>query len=218
MRPSSAGCCASWSASGLPDASVDAEALVEKLHGTDRRSTGRADEVAADVLAEPNLFGALVDAMTGSDAVVRMRAADAAEKVTRSRPDLLTAHKARLLGEAAAAPQQEVRWHIAQMLPRLELTHNERDRAVQLLLGYLDDESRIERTFAMQALADLAAEDEALRARVTPILERLAAIGSPAMRSRGRKLVDRLRRAPRARGALRRDAPAARNQTPDSQR
>jgi HEAT repeat protein len=173
----------------------DAAALLEKLHGTDRRSTGRVDEVVADVLAAPDLFGVLIAAMTGPDAVVRMRAADSAEKITRTRPELLAAHKAHLLGEVSAVPQSEVRWHVAQMLPRLELTESERRRAVQLLLGYLEDESSIERTFAMQALADLAAGDEALRERVLPILERLAASGTPSMRSRGRKLVASLRRA-----------------------
>ena len=53
---------------------------------------------------------------------LRMRAADAAEKITCRRPDLLVACKQRLLDEIAAVPQQEVRWHVAQMLPRLALT------------------------------------------------------------------------------------------------
>lgn len=128
--------------------------------------------------------------MTSEDAVVRPRAADAAEKVTRRRPELLAPHKQHLLGEVASIAQQEVRWHVAQMLPRLELTTAERNRAVELLLGYLDDDSSIERTFAMQALAELALQDDALRGRVTPILERLSVTGTAAMRSRGRRLVE----------------------------
>jgi hypothetical protein len=65
-------------------------------------------------------------------------------------------HKSRLLGQRDATPQQEVRWHVAQMLPRLALTLGERDRAAATLIDYLRDPSSIERTFAMQALADLA--------------------------------------------------------------
>ncbi len=171
---------------------MNADELVDKLSGTDRRSTGRADEVARDVLARPALFGALVDAMTSPDAVVRMRAADAAEKATRSRPDLLEPHTARLLDEVALVPQQEVRWHVAQMLPRMALTQEQRARAVAILERYLDDESSIERTLAMQSLADLAAQDEALCERVRPIIEQLTATGTPAMRSRGRRLLDQL--------------------------
>jgi hypothetical protein len=63
------------------------------------------------------------------------------------------------------------------MLPRLPLTAAERDLAVEILTGFLDDDSRIERTFAMQALADLAAGDAALRSRVIPLLEHLAETG-----------------------------------------
>lgn len=173
---------------------VDAEELIGKLRGTDRRSTGRSEEVVRDVLADPALFGALVAAMTSADPVVRMRAADAAEKITRSRPDLLMAHKGHLLVEISAVEQQEVRWHVAQRLSRPALSPTERQRAVELLLGYLEDESSIERTFAMQALVDLACEDDDLRARVIRIVEALTATGSPAVRSRGRKLLARLRR------------------------
>ncbi len=65
-----------------------------------------------------------------------------------------------------------------------------------MLLGYLDDDSSIERTIAMQALADLATQDDVVRRRVTPILERLTETGTAAMRSRGRKLLAQLRRSP----------------------
>ena len=51
-----------------------------------------------------------------------MRAADAVEKITARRPELLRPHKRRLLTELALIPQQEVRWHVAQMLPRLSLS------------------------------------------------------------------------------------------------
>jgi hypothetical protein len=44
----------------------------------------------------------------------------------------------------------------------------------------------------MQALADLAMGDEQLRGRVLPLLRELASTGTPAMRSRGRKLLARL--------------------------
>jgi hypothetical protein len=44
----------------------------------------------------------------------------------------------------------------------------------------------------MQALADLAEDDATLRPRVVRLLEDLTRTGSPAMKSRGRKLLDRL--------------------------
>jgi hypothetical protein len=63
---------------------------------------------------------------------------------------------------------------------------------VAILFDYLEDESRIVKTFAMQALANFAKGDPRLRARVVPILKHLTDTGSSAMRSRGRKLLKML--------------------------
>ncbi len=83
---------------------MDGAAIGAKLRGTDHRSVGRSEEVVDDVLADPQLFTALIEAMTAQDPVVRLRAADAAEKVTRRRSALLAPHKDRLLREIAAVP------------------------------------------------------------------------------------------------------------------
>jgi hypothetical protein len=88
--------------------------------------------------------------------------------------------------------QQEVRWHVAQMLPRLGLSEAEQAQAVEILLDYLNDKSKIVKTFAMQALADLAEREAKLRPQVSKLLAKLTETGSPAMKSRGRKLLDRL--------------------------
>lgn len=68
------------------------------------------------------------------------------------------------------------------------------NRALQLLLGYLQDDSRIVRTFSMQALADLAMQDRALLPEVLPLIERLTRSGTPAMLSRGRMILRQLRK------------------------
>lgn len=80
------------------------------------------------------------------------------------------------------------------MVPRLELSEEERAVAVEILLDYLHDKSKIVKTFSMQALADLAEKDASLRSQVTQLLEELTRTGSPAMKSRGRKLLDKLSR------------------------
>jgi hypothetical protein len=169
--------------------------LLQKLDGGDRRSIGRSEEVVADVLADPALFDVVFHGMLVDDnPLIRMRAADAVEKITAQHPAYLQPYKPQLLDESAAIEQQEVRGHAAQMSPRLELTEADRAQAVGLLTGYLDAKSRIVKTFSMQALADLAVQDAALTARVIPILEAQVRVGSPAMQSRGRKLLKKLRK------------------------
>jgi len=169
--------------------------IVDQLSGGDRRSIGRSAEVVADVLANPGLFGQLVEGMLHADPLVRMRAADAAEKVTAAHPEYLDSYKDRLIHEIARVPQQEVRWHAAQMLSRLELDPPEQNQIVEILYTYLDDPSRIVKTFAMQALADIALQNLAMRPEITARIEELTRTGSPAMQSRGKKLLYRLRQA-----------------------
>ena len=99
-----------------------------------------------------------------------MRCADVAEKVSVVHPEWLEPHKRVLLSFASTVQEKEVRWHMAQMLPRLELSPSERRRVVALLFKYLEDASQIVKTFSMQALFEISESDARLRARVIPIL------------------------------------------------
>ncbi len=162
------------------------------LKTRDLRSIGNSHEAVALVLANPELVSELVAGLMDRDRLVRMRSADALEKATREHPDWLQPWKRYLLDEVAARPEKELRWHVAQLLPRLELTSAEKDHAVEILNEYLRDKSSIVRTFSMQALADLAENDAALRGQALPLIERLTHSGTPAMRARGRKLLQKL--------------------------
>lgn len=167
--------------------------LLAKLARGDRRTTGASDEVTAAVLREPKLFDAVFDAMWQSeDAGVRMRASNVCETVSHTRPDLVQARKKDLLEHVAPVAQQEVRWHYCQMLPRVKLTPAERRRAFEQLQTFLGDKSGIVRTFAMQAMFDLAQQDASLQTSTRAVLEQALETGTPAMRSRARKILKEL--------------------------
>ena len=163
--------------------------ILARLEGGDRRSIGRADEVAAEVARNHRLFPQLIAGMRSEDTLVRMRAADATEKVTRESPKLLQPYKRELLGLLADTSEQELRWHLAAIVPRLWLDAPERKLASSLLRGYLEDRSSIVRTFALQGLAELAERDLSLRPGVIELLRAAVRRGTPAMRARGRKLL-----------------------------
>ncbi len=164
----------------------------ELLEGGDRRSLGRSGKAVERVLAQPEEFGALMECIWDDDPVVRMRAADAAEKVSAARPDLLMPYQGELLGLMEVEGQQEVRWHLALMVPRLALSGAERRRVYVALKGYLGDKSSIVRTLAMQGLADLAKQDAEMRDEVVEVLRVATRTGTAAMRARGRKLLGEL--------------------------
>lgn len=163
--------------------------ILNKLAGGHRRSIGRSNEVAAEVLAHPALFLELFVGLSNDDPVIRMRAADAVEKITAQRPELLQPFKRKLLAIAGSSDQQEIRWHAALMLPRLALSCKERAVALDIVFDYLRDKSSIVKTFAMQAIWDLASADPKLKAQIIPLIEELTLIGTAAMRARGRKLL-----------------------------
>ena len=121
-----------------------------------------------------------------------MRAADAAEKVTWKNREWLQPYKKELLGLMADAKEQELRWHLAVMIPRLSLNPRERQLARSLLNRYLEDRSSIVKTLALQGLADLAEDDSNLLPGVIEVLRESARKGTAAMRARSRKLLLRL--------------------------
>ena len=146
------------------------------LRGGDRRTIGHSNRVAAIVSKDPKLFPQLIAGLWSPDPLVRMRAADAAEKVTRKQRRLLDPYKKELLGLLTEAQEQELRWHLAVMVPRLLLDPKEQQLAMSSLDRYL-------------GLADLAETEPSFRPRVVETLREAARKGTPAMRARSRKLL-----------------------------
>ena len=159
------------------------------LRGGDRRTIGKADQVAAIVSAEPRMFPKLAAGMWSEDPLVRMRAADAIEKVTRKNPVLLRPYKKELLGLMKGPQEQELRWHLAVIVPRLALSPRELQLTKELLCSFLEDRSSIVKTFALQGLADLTMKEPSLRSEVVEILREAARNGTSAMKARSRKLL-----------------------------
>ena len=168
--------------------------ILALLGGGDRRTIGHADRVASIVSDDAALFPELISGLWSADPLVRMRAADAAEKVTRKRRELLQPYKKELLGLMAEAEQQELRWHLAVMVPRIVLNAKEQQVAMTMLSGYLEDRSSIVKTFALQGLADLAQAEPSFQPRVVEILREATRKGTPAMKARSRKLLSQLSR------------------------
>ncbi len=164
------------------------------LEGGDRRSIGHSNQVAARILKQPESFPELIECLWSDDPLVRMRAADAAEKVSAQRPDLLKPFKRELLGLADETTEAELRWHLALMMPRLPLTRLERERAIAKLRDFLDDRSSIVKTFAIQGLVELARGDPNLQSEMVDLLGQFCRIGTRAMKARSRKLLKQLQR------------------------
>jgi len=163
--------------------------LLQSLSGGDRRSVGESDRAASSVLENPKLIGVLFEGLESSDPVLRMRCADAIEKVTASHPERLVPFKKIILNRLSKVEQQEVRWHVAPVLARLLLTKTEENTVVNLLLSYTNDRSSIVKTKSMLVLADITLRSSRLLPAITQHIKELAVIGTPAMKARSNKLL-----------------------------
>ncbi|UCE35888.1 MAG: hypothetical protein JSW00_09985 [Thermoplasmata archaeon] len=164
--------------------------ILQKLKGGDLRSIGRADEVVEDILKNPSLFGEVFKGMSHDDPKVRMRSADALEKVSSKHPEYLQPYKKRLISEVSVSDQQEVQWHVAQMFSYLKLTRKEREKVVSILFSYIDGtKSNIVKVFSMETLTELAESDDNLKPRVIGKIKKEIKSGSSAVVNRGRKLI-----------------------------
>lgn len=153
---------------------------------------GRAFDAAVMVLEEPRLGRRLIECLWDEEEGVAGRAADALETVAGERPQVLQAWKESLLGLLAETQAIKLRWHLGLIVTRLKLTRTDCRRVADVLSGWLDDRSSIVKTCAMQCLAELTRQDPSMTEEVLDLLRALTRSGTPAMRARGRTLLEQM--------------------------
>jgi len=163
------------------------------FEGRNALSVGRVLEVSDLVRSKPRLAARLIEYIWDHDPGVAQRAADVLERVS-CKPDpalmrVLTESKEALLGLLPEAALKKARWNLALTIGRLPLTIQEARRAADVLESWLQDESSIVKTAALQGLADLTHWDPAIRPKVVDLLRLYGRSGTPAMRARSRLLL-----------------------------
>ena len=166
--------------------------ILDMLIPGDLRMKGNSEKVVERILTNTRELDLLIACLSEDVEAMRMRCCDAMEKISRSHPQWFNRYKSRLLKVAKQEKQKEVRWHLAQIIPRLSLTAGQKYTAYTTFQTYLNDKSSIVKTFAMQALVDLAQQDNSLINETRKTIQVLTKTGTPAMQSRGRQLLKTL--------------------------
>jgi hypothetical protein len=137
--------------------------LEKLLSGGDLRSIGKSGSVISKIKSQSD-FNELFSYLFHHDRIVVMRAADAIEKITLTKPGYLKNHAQEIILLSGKATNKELMWHLAQLLSRLGLNRNEFRRAWNILTNWVKDKtnSRIVRVNSMQALFDLLSRDKSL--------------------------------------------------------
>ncbi|MBX7150601.1 hypothetical protein K1X84_03095 [bacterium] len=171
-------------------------AITDRLKGGDRRSIGRSNRIVEEILKHPEKISELFTAVMSEDPLLKMRAADALEKITAKYPDWLEPYKHVLLHSIAPIEQHEVRWHVALMLSYVKWNSVETRRIIKLLIGWFQSErkSNIVRVNCLQAMANLAQSKPKLIKLVQPVIEKALKVGSPAVKARCRKIITAMKK------------------------
>jgi HEAT repeat protein len=163
--------------------------LLEKLRGGDLRSDGRANEVVEEVLESPHLLSKVIQGLDEPDDVVRGRTADVLEKISRTAPESLKGFTRKFMNLAAHDEVPMVRWHLVMIFGNIELSQEERDDVVSLLLHLLHDESVFVKSWAIVTLCILGLRYERRRKEIIEDIRALQDDESIAIRSKVAKAV-----------------------------
>jgi hypothetical protein len=168
--------------------------LLKKLKGEDLRSIGKANEVVKQIGNSQRMFDEVFQGIFDDDPIIRMRSADVVEKVSQKHPILLKKYKSKILNNLSEFEQQEVKWHIALMLSRLEFTRTESEKVFSILSKWIvSDKSKIVRVNAMQALADISIKNINLKTKTIALIKKQIETGTPSLMSRGKRLLNELK-------------------------
>jgi hypothetical protein len=161
----------------------------ELLQGGDLRSIGQSNRLV-ELVDSKDKFDQLFRLLFHPDRKIVMRAADAIEKITITKPDYLNAHESEIINLCGEAQNKELKWHLAQLMPRLDLSEQDIKKAWQTLSVWAraENESRIVRVNALQALFDLSKQNQDFRHDFESILSTLEKENIPSLNARIRKL------------------------------
>jgi len=163
------------------------------LDSGDLRSINGVDEVLK-LIHNQNDFDILFACLKSQNRLVVERTADAIEKLSRHDPKYLQKHKQSILKYCSIVQNKELKWHLAQLLPRLELDQLELRNMSQLLEDWARDkkESRICRVNALQSLFDLSLINRRSNEHINTLLDVLEIEDIPSLNARIRQLRTKL--------------------------
>jgi TPR repeat protein len=170
--------------------------MVEKFNemlaqGGHANSLGRVNDVIEVVLHDRARLDELYSCLFDEDAWIRMRAADALEKICRQHPDWLVPYIDAFSSDLAASTQPSIQWHLAQIYREVDLTAKQKHLAITWLKHLLatKDVDWIVAANAMDTLAQFTKDGSSPVADLIPLLKIQQSHRSSAVIKRAGKLL-----------------------------
>jgi hypothetical protein len=139
------------------------------------------------------LLNAQLHLFLDEDPVVAMRASYVAMKVAEQKPESVEPFAKLLLKNLDLYTQQEVRWHVPQLLAHLKLTLAQKRKAYEVLMEWSEtDKSKIVGYYCLQTAANFAESDDKLLHDFIPRLKKLNKTGAKSIQNRCKKIAKQL--------------------------
>lgn len=125
--------------------------------GGDRRSLAHNERVIRKIKTQSD-FDALFALLSHKSRLIVMRAVDAIEKITSTKPQYLKKHKAALMEIFFFSGVPELKWHTARLIIRIPLNHAEFSWVWYVLDNWIKDRnnSKLVRVAALQSMYEMA--------------------------------------------------------------
>lgn len=165
----------------------------DTLSGGTRTSVGQADQVIAKMIKAPAGLSEVYKLFLDQDPVIAMRASYVAMRVAEQKPESVKPFTKDLLKNLELYTQQEVRWHIPQLLVHLDLTKAQKRRAYEVIMNWAEtDKSKIVGYYGFQAAADFAETDSELLQDFIPRIRKANETGAKSIQNRCKKIAKQL--------------------------
>lgn len=159
------------------------------LSGGDLRSLGESAALIKTITRQTE-FDALFAYLEAEDRLIALRAADVIEKISQAHPEFLYPHSNKIIALTALAENKEMKWHLAQLIPRLRLNKIRQKAVLKLLNEWACDKtnSRIVRVNALQAVYDLSSANKEWQSDLGLLIVKLKQENIPSLNARIRKI------------------------------
>ena len=150
----------------------------------------RMNSIIVQSVRDQSTFDELFKLMFHHERPLAVRAADAVEKITRTRRYFLSPHKYQLLTMLKSADHKELKRHLVRFMPRLELTAAEVNIVYRTLTYWALNrhERKIVRAHSLQALSDFSQRFPELRRDFDQTVTTIKKEVIPSLHTRIRKL------------------------------
>jgi len=159
------------------------------LAGDDLRSLGKSSEILS-LIRDQYSFDKLFTYLYNNDRAIVMKTIDLIEKISLEHKEYLQKYKLEILNMSNDAVDIELKWHLAQILVRLEYTKAEIKIVLKILIKWILDkkESKIVRVNSLQSLYEITKSNNEYQNVLIKIVKQIRKENISSLNARIKKL------------------------------